>query len=267
VAHAQVTPLAHHTIIEPHPDVLKEARKFADAVNHSPHESSRSDRLQKKLPPLAETTGSAGDIVTSRAVENTSLACEVSDAETKSNPSQDCHCVVEVLENTWQSALPSLAAGSLDTFFYDTHDEGVPEFLQVARLAAQLLNGASSSSASSEVATMAADSGESYRNKKVGGNHSATTEVAEKEEHMHSNAPDVATSTAATGVGTNNNGPTSGHSGLFSYWNGMEFHNAFRHAAYCEATRRHMCGSNITPPKMATPRNGNINRSRNFARV
>jgi hypothetical protein len=183
-------------IIEPHPNVLKEANAFADAVNAA-----------------AEAAGSAVP-------------------------------VAEVLAGTWQEALPTLAPGSLDSLFYDTHDEGVLEFLQVARRAAHLLAappelalGASATAAlpSAAAACTAAAAAAAEAN--------AGAAAAEAAAAAALAAEGVAEEGAAGTSIRSGGGSGDNTRGLFAYWNGMEFHNAFRHAAYCEASRRHLCGT------------------------
>jgi len=239
-----VKPVTRHTIVEPHLDVLKEARIFADAVNQSANESRLNCHQKKHLEPLAKTNHS-GDTATSSASTKSALTGEATDAEAILSSSQNSHRVVEVLEDTWQNALPTLARGSLDTFFYDTHDEGVLEFLQVARAAAELLN-------------------------EDGNQISGTGATSEKGDETYQSVQNGTIYEASTSVDASvGDKYASGHRGLFSYWNGMEFHNAFRHAAYCEATRRHMCGSATSQEneKKASPEDANNNHSRNFARV
>jgi hypothetical protein len=96
--------------------------------------------------------------------------------------------------------------------FYDTHDEGVAEFIQFTRTAATLL---------------ADDDDDDDDDKKP--------LIGQKE-------------------GVESQPATSKTRGcspkLFSFWNGMEFHNAFRHGVYCESVRRFLCDEDASPGEL-----------------
>jgi hypothetical protein len=129
---------------------------------------------------------------------------------------------VEVWEGRWQDCVPPrLRAAGLggngksrksgtgccfQTIFYDTHDEGVREFLEFAVLAAGML----------------------------GPDNSAKAKEGDRDRGEDDVEP--ADSGGGGGSSTSTSSSTEGPL-LFSFWNGMEFNNVFRHAVYCRAVQ------------------------------
>eukprot|EP00613_Pedinella_sp_CCMP2098_P074362 CAMPEP_0171930826 /NCGR_PEP_ID=MMETSP0993-20121228/28969_1 /TAXON_ID=483369 /ORGANISM="non described non described, Strain CCMP2098" /LENGTH=599 /DNA_ID=CAMNT_0012570739 /DNA_START=35 /DNA_END=1834 /DNA_ORIENTATION=+ len=191
-----VKPLSTHAIIEPHPDVLA----MLDSGDWAKKEGVsilRGTWQQVLASPEAATRQGSGR---SSAGSSETLVSP-SAAEETANPPL-LHAATSA-----RGVSSSVFSAGFDSVFYDTHDEGVAEFIHFARKSAALLN-----------------DDDEHNVRCLDGSRKSGNSDAHTQQGEHTRAE-----------------PLSPR--LFSFWNGMEFHNAFRHGVYCQSVRAFLCDS------------------------